>query len=191
VKILLVAEGKSELGAKDRDGAVEVLVRRLLDESATVERQTVKRRVNSRGEGGAFFKKAVRLLQEARENGCDAAVMLIDQDHEPDRRKQLDRAQDHVKEAIPRAFGVAIEEFEAWFLADETALPDSSGRRIRTQPDPESIAHPKEHLRSVCPNACNAEALSEIARKVRLDEVEKRCPKGFAPFAKRVRDLRR
>jgi ABC-type cobalamin/Fe3+-siderophores transport system ATPase subunit len=73
-------------------------------------------------------------------------------------------------------------------LAPETpiqALPDPEGLDGR----PGTDRHPKQVFRSLVRRASAevAAPYDEVARRVRLDLLERRCKFGFAPFAEEVR----
>jgi len=138
-KVLAFVEGVSESGGtreRDRVGAVGVLIQRVLGSDVEVEFDKVSN-VDHRGVGGPFgriAKKAIACMIRARGKNFDAAVFLVDLDKtaNSDRINQLDRAQDNLAPNIPRAFGVAIMEFEAWLLADEVAIRKGIGELYGT-----------------------------------------------------------
>lgn len=104
---LIVAEGQHELG-----GALETLIRRLVaHEQIEFHQKNVRDRDlrSNPGTGDGFFKKAIRSMLFAEENGFDALVFLIDADGDRDRRRQVAAAQGDARFAIPRAMGVAVE----------------------------------------------------------------------------------
>jgi hypothetical protein len=104
------------------------------------------------------------------------------------------------------AVGLAIEEIEAWLLADEkalrTALADPS---IQRQPDPESFAsrddtsdqNPKGRLERLIIRAKGHGVLrgefpdyyGTIAAEIDMSILENRCSEGFGAFAQQVRAL--
>src|SRR6266516_3878374 len=142
MKVLLVSEGNHELG-----GALETLVGRLKPREAMYESKKVsdrELRVHA-GKGPGYFKKALRCVLYAEEHKFDAVILLIDQDNDPSRRRQIADAQVHVSlTELPRALGVAVRTFDAWMLADEKALMTVLGVPVQRQPDPESIKDPKQ-----------------------------------------------
>jgi hypothetical protein len=146
------------------------------------------------GKGRGYFKRALRWMRQATRDGFDALVLLIDEDGDPDRIGQIAEAQEHWSMSdIPRALGVAIRTFDAWFLADEQAITAVLGGPVQRQPDPEREQTPKDRCRSLVDNAGSGVALRdlyrELSEQIDLTKLEARCPRGFAPFAARVRDL--
>ncbi|HET6251290.1 MAG TPA: hypothetical protein VFE47_26640 [Tepidisphaeraceae bacterium] len=143
------------------------------------------------GRGGKLFKRAMRCLRYAADNGFGALVFVIDQDDEPERREPLDRAQEYDGVAIGRAFGLAVRTFDAWMIADEQALSKILGRIIQRQPSPEAISDAKSHCKSLLGSAALGltDLYKAIADEAIIERIEERCPIGFAPFAARVRRL--
>lgn len=189
-KVLLVAEGASEL-----DGSLATLIRRLLDREIDFECQKVSSplvRIHA-GKGAGFTKRALAWIRFAQQRGFDAMVLVIDQDGDADRKKQLDAAQDDEHFACPRALGIAIRTFDAWMLADEQALSIVLGYAVDKQKSPEHDANPRatcERLREGCGEALSLpELYSRLSGQIRLELLEAACPKGFGPFAERVRRL--
>jgi len=166
-------------------------VRRLVKFPLKIERDRVAnpdlRAFHGKGQG--FFKRAVRWTLAAEKRGFDALIFIIDRDGEPERVRQIDRAQDLNDVELRRALGVAIESFDAWMLADEKALTQVLGRSVDTQRSPESIRRPKE----VCDELgiLRRDLYQEVCRILDIELLIRRCPGGFATFAQRVRDLER
>ena len=200
LKVLLVAEGEHE-----RFGALENLVRRLggNDASFTPARASDNSVQGVHGEGkgeGGHTKRALAWLRKAWKDHYDALIYLIDDDdkrHEK-RNDQIRKAQEFRELDVPashkpRAMGVAIKMFDAWMLADEEALTEVLGCSITKQRDPETIDEPKKECTRLLANGANKMAQREMYEKValRLDikVLTKRCPKGFKPFAERVRKM--
>lgn len=191
MKLLIVSEGKHELTA-----ALPTIVSRL---TGIVEHFKVMKvsdpplRVHP-AKGPGCFKKAVRCLLYATENGYDALVLLIDQDDQPDRRRQLSDAQDQLRlTTIPRAMGVAVVTFDAWMLADEQALSAVLSRQVQRQPDPERIRNAKAacaELRDAANSQLSLTVLyAELTKVIDLTVLASRCPSGFEPFAHRLRGM--
>jgi hypothetical protein len=200
MNVLVVSEGKHELGNEFRDERSAALIT-LVTRAAARELECTAMRVTDpafrshgagdRGPGGRLFKRAVRCLRYAMDHGFEALIFFIDQDDDPDRRQFLDRAQDYSAVAIGRAFGLAVRTFDAWMIADEQALSRVLGRTVQRQPDPEDIRDPKNHCNGL--RGDNAMSLTDLYERVALEAalatIEERCPKGFASFAARLRQL--
>jgi hypothetical protein len=192
LRVLLVSEGAGELG-----GALETLIRRLLpDVELEVETDRVaSRQVRIHMTGRGYLSRARAWLRNAEIRGFDALILVIDRDEDSSRVKQINEAQDDAKlTQLSRALGVAIEKFDAWMLADEGALTTVLGYSVTCQPDPESTRDPKQtvyELRSqTSVDLSLPELYAGVADEINLDLLEKRCRRGFGPFAERVRALR-
>jgi Domain of unknown function (DUF4276) len=86
--------------------------------------------------------------------------------------------------SFPRKLLVAVEELEAWLLADEEALSSVTARAVGRVTDPEKIVDPKARLRTILSNAgivYTAEEARKIAAAARLDTLAVRCP-SFKTF---------
>ena len=132
-------------------------------------------------------------MRYAEREGYDALILVIDQDNQPERIQQFTDAQKTDIGLRRRALGVAIHTFDAWILADERALSQILNDAISAQSRPEEIRDAKERCDQLLANSNTALSQSEfyaaVASKVKVDTLEERCPKGFAPFAERVRSL--
>ncbi len=190
MRALLVSEGKHE-----QSGALQNLVTRLAQANIDFELDRVSRsNIHAHhGKGSRYFKRAVRWLMEAKKRGVDALIMVIDEDGQRDRVIEFDRAQQFERVALRRALGVAIRTFDAWMLADEQALTSVLGCQVPRQPSPEEIEKPKETCKALHEASQNRAALRDIyslvAKAANIQVLEERCPRGFAPFASRVRGL--
>lgn len=190
MKVLLVSEGKHELS-----GSLETLVCRLSRHELEIHLADVHRNDihTHRGKGQGFFKRAVRWLMEASKRGYDGIVLVIDEDGQAERVKDVDEAQNYAANELPRALGVAIRTFDAWMLADEQALTAALGRQIQRQPAPEGMKDPKQACKDLRDagdaDISQTQMYVRIAELVELSLLEQRCPRGFAPFADRVRRL--
>ena len=191
MKVLLVSEGKHELA-----GALETLVRRLFSpREIEIDHDKVSiADVHAyHGKGQGYTKRAIRWLLDARKRGYDAIVLVIDEDGQTERVREIAEAQKHEGFEFQRAFGVAIRTFDAWMLADEQALTAVLGCQIQCQPAPESEKDPKQACKDLRDageaDISQTEMYVRIAERVNLLLLEQRCPRGFAPFADRVRRL--
>jgi hypothetical protein len=201
MRVLVVSEGRHELGTHGPDGlgqagALEVLLGRLAEDiNVTFECDRVSSNAVHawHGRGPGHFKRAVGWLKEAKKREVDALILLIDQDGQRDRSEQIQSAQAYPQVDMRRAMGVAIRTFDAWMLADERALTRVLGQRIDRQPEPETIRDPK----GVCAGLLAAgqnqmaqgEMYAQIARRADIDLLSARCPAGFEPFARYVRQV--
>lgn len=190
MRTLIVAEGKHE-----REGALLTFVNRL----ATTELQCELDRVSRKdihahhGKGPGFKKKAIRWLREAEKQGYEAIIFLIDEDGHAERIQEINEAQDSELGVSRRAMGVAIRSFDAWMLADEKALTAALGYTVARQPNPETVPKPKALCTQLLQESANeltqTDMYHAVAESADTETLQERCPRGFAPFAGRVRAL--
>ncbi len=191
MRVLVVVEGKHE-----HEGAVGTLIQRLRTDLVDLK---FDRLANSdihihHGKGRGYFKKAIRWMLDAQEDGFDAIILLVDRDRVAERVVEIAEAQNHIAVCrIPRALGVVVEAFDAWMLADEKAVSAALGAAIDTQPEPEGIAHPKEHFNALLAGLGlewgGAALYTRIAATLDISKLAARCPQGFAVFANRLRTM--
>jgi hypothetical protein len=197
MKVLVVSEGPHELGDSEHEGALVILVRRILGNRADCSVVDVRDpgvRVHLRpGETGGFRKRALGWLRYAERQGFEALVLVIDQDGYKERERQIAEAQSDSRLALPRALGVAIRSFDAWILADEKALSRVLRFQVSCQKAPEEIRDPKAVCRQLLQEGGDIlpqrELYADTLRLVAIELLEQRCPRGFAPFAQRMRSL--
>lgn len=192
MKVLLVCEGKHEAS-----GALQNLVYRLMNRKFEITTDRVSRSDihTHRGKGKGFFKRGVRWILEAEKRGFDALILVIDEDGCSQRVREIAKAQENTLAAIPRALGVAIRTFDAWMLADESALTCVLGFQVNRQRNPETIPDPKAVCRRLLKKRDDGltmklrEMYAAVCDAANLDTLQSRCPKGFAPFAERVKEI--
>lgn len=200
MRILIVSEGAHELGDGTANGALASLVARLLPFPFEFEQLDVRdRRLQVHrqpGEGRGYYKVAMSCLRFAQLQGFDALVFVVDEDGVASRRAELDEAQANTQNeslGLHRAIGLAVRTFDAWMLADEVALTKVLCSRIDCQSSPELTRNPKVALEMLIETGqctlSRSEIYASVAREARLNVLIQRCPKGFAPFAERVRQL--
>ncbi len=190
MRVLVVAEGKHEL-----HGALRNLIEKLGGEGSTFDYDRVSsNKIHTfHGIGNRYFKRALGWLKEAEKKGADALILLIDEDGERNRFKQIQDAQDYLLSQLPRAMGVAIRTFDAWMLADEKALTEVLGDNINRQADPETIPNPKQVCEELLTNSQiqirQREMYARVSSKINIDILCDRCQSGFRPFATYVRNI--
>ena len=193
MKLLLVSEGKHELRGNGERGALQIVVERMLEAPACeIETRKVSDPaiIVDKGKGEGMLKRFVAWMRYAARNGFDAIALVIDEDGDQSRLKQVEEAQDSTIVSIPRAIGLAIRSFDAWILADEMAMSNVLGAEIGRQPEMENIRDPKEVCRLLCSKHFSlSEFYALVLDRADLADLASRCPKGFAPFASRVRGL--
>jgi len=190
MRVLVVSEGKHELS-----GALENLLKKLggVSESLEFDRVSNNKIHAVHGKRQGYFKRAVRWLKEAEDRGANAIILLIDEDGKSERIREIKDAQDYHQSRLPRAMGVAIRTFDAWMLADEKALTEVLGYNVNRQPDPETVANPKQVCADLLADSDNGISQSEMYARVscniNTDILCDRCQSGFKPFATYVRRI--
>ena len=197
VSILIVSEGIHELSCENSDGALPILVRRLLGNALTISVQTrqiheLKGHVHP-GRGDRLGRKFIGIVRLAEREGFDAVVILIDQDGDSTRFKSATFAQETTVTSFPRAIGIAVKTFDAWFLADHQSLSKVLKTDVDMQPDPESIGNPKAVCQLLNENAVGDLRLRDLYTNVAmiadLQTLRQRCLSGFSVFAARIEAL--
>jgi hypothetical protein len=198
VRVLLISEGSHEgHPAPEKPQALEAIVKRVVSSSASYHWISVRNLPRGNplpGKGGGHFKLALKAMWYATKNAFDAVVLVTDADGDYERIRQFDQAQESTRFGIPRAFGIPVEAFDAWILADQQALSNVVGKTVPMQPDPESMRRPKEACRALMEDygwrGSQAQFYAAVCAIADLDVIARRCPKGFGPFLDRLRMLR-
>jgi len=182
-------------GLHEGSGALEAFVRRVVP---TATEYVFRRIKDSRfrvhhGKDSGLFKRAVAWMLEARDDAFDAVVLVIDEDDDANRARELTKAQEDTKHApgMPRAMGVAVRTFDAWMLADEVVLSQVLRCQVLRLPDPERERDPKRRCVDLRDQAAidlsQRDMYADIARQVDLHVLATRCPSGFGTFLARLR----
>lgn len=227
MRILILGEGPTDLGRFDKEGNLEqegmlpILVRELLLEqdadlslefrvktlASTMLIKKPSQKTKTSRYGLSNKLQAVQGLPLGK--WAEAIVAVVDRDEKKyDKRiEDLNEGRDFLLQQGKRcAVGMAIEEIEAWLLADEKALRIAlDDNSIKRQPAPEKLAsrddkslkNPKGLLAHVMKGSMQREVSADefpelcarIAEEIDLAQLEKRCPKGFQPFAEQVRQM--
>jgi hypothetical protein len=191
-RALLVAEGAHELS-----GALEELVAKLtglqLDVTCRPMRDSEVRVHAPVGKYQGFTRRFLGWLSFAEENNFELLIALIDEDDERQRHNEVEMAQASDVFSVRRAFGVAVQAFDAWMLADEKALSIVLKTNISKVGSPERLKNPKARFKAIRDENGVNENLKELYRQIAiesdLDSLALACPTGFKPFADRVRRL--
>lgn len=209
MKILIVSEGGRDIGhGYAAEGAVVVLARRVIEarlgrelHESEVDRGTLPR-INSLSGAASGYERKVKLaIVEAQARGCSAVAIVVDRDGRKNKARieQLCAGRElAASESIPLAdktvVAVAIETVEAWLIADIKAINDACRPQDPADecPNPEGIwgpkgtsKHPKDLFLSLIDTPQGR--YEAVARRIRLDVLEKRCPDGFGRFAEELR----
>ena len=199
LRVAVHAEGSRETGAfglrprpgdplgPERLGPAHVLVRRCLVEGSELPEGAVRfveplRTATSRVARGSDFlnRPTLRRLLTWLDPAIrpDLAVIIVDADGDAGRRARL--AECVADLPLPRVVSVAVQEFEAWLIADSAAVSGALGRPFETPPAPETLRPraAKALLGKAVAEAgaSDAEARLSIAHLATLDGIAKRCP---------------
>jgi hypothetical protein len=215
IRVVVHAEGSKETGAitlrpkpgsaltEDQLGAAHILVRRCVIAASGAPQAAIRlleplRLRTGRVARGSSLLDGNTLRQllawPLRETRPDLAVLLIDADGYPDRRRELG---EWTKGAMLQpVIGVAVQEFEAWLVADDAAVGAALRLAFPTPSAPESMApgEAKKLLEAAIgqQGAGPQQIRRTIAALADLDRVAKRAP-AFQHFrtdlAAAVRDL--
>ncbi|MBN2497486.1 MAG: DUF4276 family protein [Deltaproteobacteria bacterium] len=189
MKIRVVGEGTRDVSTPGKHrGALCVLVERALGvpEWVVLEGRTLPR---LHGRGGITEKAKLAVTAAA---GYDGIVVVVDNDGAPpsERIQALRKGAQAAKSATPCALGLAIQEFEAWMIADEKAL--QSGLRlerpVKRQKKPEEIRDPKKVLNEIAGRRVTGEELARVSREIDMESLRKRCPKGYGRFEEELKE---
>ena len=196
--ILVVAEGEHELSVGRPDAALMTLVHRLLGDG--FELSTSGKRIRELsghihpGRGDRLGRKFIGIIQYAERQGYHAVVILMDHDGYDSRPKSAAYAQEAIVTSLPRAVGIAVQSFDAWFLADHSALSTVLRAKVDMQPAPETVSDPKKRCQMLNETANSGQPLravySMVSAIMNLEILRQRCPIGFAVFAQRVERLK-
>ncbi len=129
---------------------------------------------------------------ERRKLGCDMFVIVHDSRHTEEIQKEI---RNILKEAhsFPAVYGLAIQEIEAWVLADIEHLNREVFKLTpcpRLQRSPERDPDPKSTLtekfikpsKHIGFDRWNPECARMVAPLLRSSQVRSHCPKGFGRF---------
>lgn len=182
-------------------GALPRLVHRLLDNPESVEYECRSFKSVTHVPGKAtnkFARKVKRAIQDAKLEGYDGVVVVIDRDREPDRDRidVLREGRDDMQADgyTPCAVGTAVEAFDAWMIVDGKAISAADGDASISHTDPEKLDrtegtghHPKDRAARIFGTGRGlGRTYAAVAAKVDIELLKRRCPQGFAPFAEEV-----
>jgi hypothetical protein len=158
LRVVVLAEGSKETGAlavrpapgvalgSEELGAAHVLIRRCLVASSRMPEAAIHFQEPLRLASGSVARGASLRNREAlrkllayppRGNRPDLAILLVDADGDPDRRRELEAwTWDAI--VVP-VVAVPIQEFEAWLVADHVAVARAVHLEFPTPMAPEAM----------------------------------------------------
>jgi hypothetical protein len=210
-RVVVYAEGAGELaGSKSSQpapgfalteeelGSAHLLVRRCLKKSRGLDASEVRFEEPLRTGRGRLARGSILhsrdtlrpLLFWADSNKQpDLAVILVDADGDPKRQALLDSSLGDVP--VEAVAAVAIEEFEAWLVADPSALKSVLRKPLAPPRPPEKLSkrEAKELLRTWCKEHASsrdaAEIRRDLARECDLDVLAHQCT-AFDSFLRKL-----
>jgi hypothetical protein len=208
LRVVLYAEGGNETvgapglppapGAPLHDddlGPGHVLVRRCVELARNVPAAAVRFEAPLRNVRGNVARGTALLHRETlrrllswplADRRPDLAVVLVDGDEDAGRRARLHEIVSDLP--VSKVVGVAVQEFEAWLLADHAAVRQALGAAQALPSDPEGMARreAKALLVALVGDRSERSMRLTLASLCDLDVVRRRCP-AFDVF---MRDLR-
>jgi Domain of unknown function (DUF4276) len=210
-RVVVYAEGPGELAGPDKSrqrapgtllneeelGAAHLLVRRCLERARGLTPESIQFEEPLRSRGklakGSMLHSPNTLrplLFWADEDmRPDLALVLVDADGKEDRQTELDSAlQDLTVDAVA---AVAIQEFEAWLIADPEAVKSVLRKPLSPPKPPERLGRrqAKELLQQWSDEHASkqepAEIRRQLVRECDLDTLARVCP-AFAEFLRRL-----
>ncbi|PTL77005.1 DUF4276 family protein [Vitiosangium sp. GDMCC 1.1324] len=214
-RVVVYAEGPGELTGRDTSrqrapgtpltenelGSAHLLVRRCLERARSLAPELIQfeEPLRSRGKlarGSMLHSRTTLrpLLFWADEDlRPDLAIVLVDADGKEDRQAELDSTlQDLTVEAVA---SVAIQEFEAWLIADPQAVKAVIRKPLSPPKPPERLGRrqAKEFLQQWSDEHASKQDPAEIRRQLvqecDLDTLARVCP-AFAEFLRRLGSAR-
>jgi hypothetical protein len=207
LRVVVYAEGPGELAGatslqpapgspltEEELGSAHLLVRRCLEKSRGLDASDVRFEEPLRNGRGRLARGSILhspntlrplLFWADPSKQPDLAIILVDADGDDERQALLDSA----LEGIPAkaVVAVAIQEFEAWLLADPITLKSVLRQPLALPKNPEklSLRQAKELLQQWCEQHAGsrdpAEIRRDIARESDLDTLTRQCT-AFASF---------
>ena len=200
MRVRLLCEGglDGRIGAVGESrGAAVIILHRLISEN--VGRQLdlgeiLAGRLPRLTRGGGLRRKIKLAIAEAEsDGGVDSLVVLVDRD-KPEYNNRLSELETGITEcagaeiASRTVAGMAIEELEAWLIADHDLLTSKFEVAKGELRNPEGQKDPKTIFQRVLQAAGHdrAEGYDLVASKVNFTTVEAKC-RAFKRFASGVR----
>lgn len=210
-RVVVYAEGPGELAGRDTSrqrapgtplteeelGAAHLLVRRCLERSRSLAPESIQFEEPLRSRGklakGSMLHSPNTLrplLFWADEDmRPDLALVLVDADGKEDRQTELDSALQEL--TVDAVVAVAIQEFEAWLIADPEAVKSVLRKPLSPPRPPERLGRrqAKELLQQWSDEHASkrepAELRRQLVRECDLDTLARVCP-AFAELLRRL-----
>lgn len=141
---------------------------------------------------GNRLRKGCKHARDMLSLGCAKVIVLKDMEGAPANLKERFSEMRFPPQA---RLLVIAREIETWFLADEEALGDYLGIRVKAFPQPERIPDPKGKLNHIFEKARGKKSgyyeggtdPAEIAKRLHLEVLERKCP-SFKAFKNEVQN---
>jgi hypothetical protein len=211
LRVVVYAEGPGELSgsrsfqpapgtplAEEELGSAHLLVRRCLEKTRSLTPDTVRFEEPLRTSRGRLARGSLLhsrdtlrplLFWAGPVKQPDLALVLVDADGDDERQSLLDSAIEGVP--VEAVVAVAIQEFEAWLVADPDALKVVLRQPLASPKPPEkpSRRQAKELLHRWCEQHAHsrdaAELRRDLARQCDLDTLAQKCT-AFASFLRKL-----
>jgi hypothetical protein len=160
LRVVLYAEGGNETAGEvgippapgtplreDNLGSGHILVRRCLELTRNIPAPAVRFEAPLRDRRGNVARGTALLHRETlrqlltwplAHRRPELVVVLVDCDEDQSRRARLEEFVSDV--AVPKVIGVAVQEFEAWLIADHAAACQALGAAPTAPRDPERMS---------------------------------------------------
>jgi hypothetical protein len=214
-RVVVYAEGQGELAGstsfpraagtpllEEELGSAHLLVRRCLEKTRDLDSSLVRFEEPLRTGRGRMVRGSTLHSRETlrpllfwpdADRQPDLAVVLVDADGDDERQERLNSAIEGIP--VETVVSVAIQEFEAWLVADPAALQAVLRQPLTPPKPPEKL--PKRQAKELLQQWCEQHARSrdaaeirrDLARESNLDTLARQCS-AFALFLRKLQGPR-